>query len=618
MKSVTGTSWIKFLRRYGPIPRSDNMYDERIIGAARRAGVQPIRFDQPVREQVCAAFSSGRPRSVILTGAAGDGKTHLCREVWEMLGGSAEAWGQEEYVSIALPGAGARLHIIKDLSAWVPPQHSEWPVDKRELLERFSASLLLVEPAEYFLIAANDGQLVETWRRLPDSSEVIAARELFETLLVDEQSEAAGVPLRFFNLSRTPSADLLARALPAFLNHPGWKSCLDGADAPDGFWGPECPIRRNYEILSSPLVQARLSQLFQLCDYNAIHIPIRQILLLLTNAVLGHRRCKDRLMLAADVPRILADGTRNEASIYNNLFAGNLSEGQRDSIPVFAHLDGFRIGYETSNRIDNLLIFGEANPDLREQFAQLLGEDAFYGADTVYRKAQWDYIESGDEDEARTSDFLQLLVAQRRALFFKILPKEEEDLHLWELTVFQYAGEYLDRVVNVLKNGKRVELPILSRLVRGLNRIFVGMLVRNDRELFLATSLSFSNARVSRMLEEQISVKRRLGESVEIGLLPSSAPRLKVALSPNVTKVFKLNLTRYEFLSRVAEGALPNSFSKECYEDLLAFKSQLLAALQHRRQENGEEPDNSVLTFRLLELDDSGNPVPKTVEVAYA
>src|ERR1700680_3305520 len=105
-------SWIKFLRRYGPIPRSDNMYDERIIGAARRAGVNPIRFNQPVREKVCAVFNSGDPKSVILTGEAGDGKTHLCREVWEMLQGAPEAWGKEEYLSIALPERSARLNII--------------------------------------------------------------------------------------------------------------------------------------------------------------------------------------------------------------------------------------------------------------------------------------------------------------------------------------------------------------------------------------------------------------------------------------------------------------------------------------------------------------------------
>jgi hypothetical protein len=34
---------------------------------------------------------------------------------------------------------------------------------------------------------------------------------------------------------------------------------------------------------------------------------------------------------------------------------------------------------------------------------------------------------------------------------------------------------------------------------------------------------------------------------------------------------------RFEFLVRVAQGALPSSFSKECNEDVLAFKTQVLS-----------------------------------------
>ncbi|MGO7388862.1 hypothetical protein ACCT20_37340, partial [Rhizobium ruizarguesonis] len=33
----------------------------------------------------------------------------------------------------------------------------------------------------------------------------------------------------------------------------------------------------------------------------------------------------------------------------------------------------------------------------------------------------------------------------------------------------------------------------------------------------------------------------------------------------------------FEFLIRVAKGALPSSFSKECYEDVIAFKTKVLS-----------------------------------------
>src|ERR1019366_4435783 len=81
-------NWIRFVRQYGPIPRNDNMYDESIQRAARRNGVRPIVFDHPSHAQVLSIFDpEHEPRSVILTGTAGDGKTHLCRNVWEKLTG---------------------------------------------------------------------------------------------------------------------------------------------------------------------------------------------------------------------------------------------------------------------------------------------------------------------------------------------------------------------------------------------------------------------------------------------------------------------------------------------------------------------------------------------------
>jgi hypothetical protein len=319
-------------------------------------------------------------------------------------------------------------------------------------------------------------------------------------------------------------------------------------------------------------------------------------------------------MVSKDVPHIIRGGTVAKASLYNNIFGGNLSETRRDAITVFDYLNRFRIGYETSNRIDNILIFGEADEDLRSYFEQLLAGDEFYGADDSYYAAQRHYVEGADENESSSQEFLDMLVSQRRGLFFKILPEQEDDLHLWELTVFKYAGEYLDRVVNVLRQDASVEHPILARIVRGLNRIFIGMLVANDRELFLATSLSFSNARVSRMLEDSIPVRRRGHERVEL-ILKGGVPALNVVLTDSISCSMELHLVRYEFLSRVAEGALPNSFSRECYEDMLAFKSQLLARLADRQRLYEIDKEQSVLTFRLLNLDDMGNPTEELVEV---
>jgi hypothetical protein len=616
MNSI-GIAWLRFLRQYGPTAKNDSMYDETIRRSARRSKVRPLNFDHPAQDEVSAALVRPDRPSVILTGTAGDGKTHLCRGIWERLGGEEQPWGTDApYLSMPLYLTGfapKTLHVIRDLSAWVPLRDAVWPVEKVNLLASFSRSLWEAERSDVFLIAANDGQLIETWRRLPDMPEILRTRELFETLLVEDRRELPGASVQCFNLSRGSSAELLERALNAFLAHEGWRDCYAGSPADDEAFGLNCPIRHNFELLRQPLVRQRLRALFDLCDHNNLHVPIRQILLLLANAVLGHPDADDWLLRPGDIPTILRAGSRARASLYNNIFGGNLPESRRESLTIFDYLGRFRIGHETSNRIDNVLIFGDADDTFRAYFDALLAADAFYGADESYRSSQRTYIEAGDEDENAAAAFLHQLVSQRRALFFKIPLVWEEDLKLWELTVFHYAGEYLDNVVGTLKSGGRVPGPILARLVRGLNRIFIGMLVSADRELFLATSLSYSNARVSRLLEERVSVAPRLGERVEV-VLRDGKPTLIVVLALDLQFPLSLHLVRYEFLSRVADGALPSSFSRECHEDMLAFKSQLLAGINRRRIAHGVEP-SPTLTFRLLDLDDSGSPSDDSVEV---
>jgi hypothetical protein len=356
--------------------------------------------------------------------------------------------------------------------------------------------------------------------------------------------------------------------------------------------------------------------LLELCDHNGLHVPIRQILLLLTNAVLGHPDVKDHLMVGEDVPNVIAAGTVSKASLYNNIFGGNLPELRRLDVTVFDYLERFQIGHETSNRIDNILIFGEGDEELGGYFDEFVAQDRFYGADAGFYAAKRQYIEGTDETGEHSQEFLKLLKGQRRAMFFKIAPEREEELNLWELTVFKFAGEYLEHVVNTLKPGGTVKRPILSRLVKGLNRVFTGMLINSDRELFLATSGNNSQAKVSRILVERVSVDPNKGEKIFLQYdCCADKVMLSVFFAPDLSVDFHLTLIRYEFLSRIAmEGALPASFSKECYEDLLALKSQLITMHARRQQRDGQLPGSAV-RLGLLALTDQGMPDPHYVEV---
>ena len=161
------------------------------------------------------------------------------------------------------------------------------------------------------------------------------------------------------------------------------------------------------------------------------------------------------------------------------------------------------------------------------------------------------YLEGEDEDACLS--FVELLAAQRQRLFFVIPDGGDAPLALWDLTVFHFAGEYLDLIHKRLRSVPR---HILGRLVRGMNRIFTGMLVANERQLVLATSGSDSQSKVSRIEETAISVDPDRGQKIVLDLV-NGRMRLAVYLDRDTLVPLSLDLTCVmNSCAGVAEGAL--------------------------------------------------------------
>ncbi|MDQ0546635.1 hypothetical protein QO001_005587 [Methylobacterium brachiatum] len=611
-----GERWVRFLRLYGPTPHNENMYDEHINRSAKRLDVRPISFHHPVQTKLLALLQAdaNRARCVVLTGTAGDGKSRLCGRAWSALGGDGAVWATDQLyyeTAATIAGRARTVGVIRDLTK-LPGFGPVGPyADRRELLCAVSAAMLDPDPDRIFIVAANDGQLMEAWRRLGDAQHAPRVRALLENLLVRDRDPASD-GVAFFNLSQIPCVDILDLSLSALLEHEGWQAAYDEATEA-GFFGPECPIRRNFETLRQPLFQARLRALFVLLDHSGLHTPVRRVLLFLANVILGHPAVKDRLMQPSDIASLQAAGALHRSDIYDNVFGENLTPARRESLEIIEFLSRFGIGHETTNRIDNILIFGSDDEVLRQHFITLVEQGTPPRRLAELRTARTSYLESPETELDGGHPFLSSLVAQRRAMFFRIPKDQAEELRLWDLSVFSRAGEYLDEVVRPLSQDGRVGRRILGRLVNGLNRVFTGMLVSTDRELLLATNLSYSGSGLSQLLEERISVAPKRHERVEL-VQVDTVPTLVVHLDADVRCPLTLNLIRYEFLMRVASGALPGSFSRECHEDILAFKSTILAALERVRP-----PDAyGDLVFKLLTLNAAGDPADEVIEVADA
>jgi len=606
--TIIENRWVRFFRKYGPIPTNENMFDEKIQRAIVKHDVTPIKLPAQFLNALLENLRSTSPRSEVLTGTAGDGKTYHCREVWMALGGSAQEWNKGKKIN-TLPLGDRELVIVKDLS--------ELKQESADLLVDMAQAVTDAVSQRLYLIAANHGQLLEKLREAPQTPAVRNMSHAIEAMLVTGESPDQKLYLNLKDLSRAPASEMLADVVRALTEHEGWNEC-DGCPARDG--SGICPIWENRSRLrisdNEHRFHKRLTALIEISEQNGVHFPVRQILELVSNILLGHPQARDGLMSCSEVEKITADGAIGLASVYRNVFGENLKSSRAEKTKPFRKLAAFGIGGETNHRIDSLLVYGADDPDLESLYREFVLSDPIYGGTRTYAQGQKAYLE-GYESGARAA-FLFMLRAQRQRLFFTLPESYEDKFELWDLTVFRYAGMYLKMVEN-LQQGKRPTNNVMSLIVRGLNRIFTGMLVQNNDELLLATSGSHAQSKTSPLLDESISVPRHGSEEVRFVRSSRSGIVLSIQLSKGGDPgLIQLALTpiRFEFLVRVAEGALPSSFSVECHEDMLAFKAKLLTGTARRRKLQDDTPaTGNELILRFIDLASDGRAAPRRITV---
>jgi hypothetical protein len=587
---------VAFLRQYGPISTSDAMYDEFIQSELKRFGIDPAIEIPPARlETLREIYLKGDAGNVVLTGTAGDGKTFHCRRIWEELGGTDAGWTEAGKIArIDLP-SGRSLVVVKDMSEL---KDSE----KAEIMPDVSAAVRGRAEGPLYLIAANDGQLLATWRQWaePRGGGDLDAFRRIEAMLVDGQTTHDELDLRLFNLSRQDATDHFNDLIEQVVEHPQWADC-ESCPLMSASANHACPIRINRERLrgDSPF-RRRLLELLTLAAANRLHLPIRHLLLLTVNILLGDSKPPQRLLTCRTARNRADQRDYRATNPYANVFGGNLPEAARGQYQAFTVFESFGVGQETDNAFDNLLIYGpHADPD---RYDRLVDADAYYGG-PAYRRLLDEYLEG---DRANTRDFLHALERQRQRLFFS-LPADEA-LDPWQLTVYRNAARFLS-FRNRLAQGADVN-DVAEALIRGLNRTFCGMMIDDANEVLLASSGGDGRGKIASVLNYRTPARPNRRDIYMRFDLPADAatPRL-AAVDPigrgdGVIDALDLQLTHFEYLMRVANGSLPASFSRQCFEDFLDFKLRLIEKLDHVVGPPEPRPDQ--VEFRAITVDDRG------------
>lgn len=556
---------VDFLRSYGPLPSSNAQFDEHVQRTAEKKNVSPLHVTAAKMEALKAAWQETNPPTVVLTGTAGDGKTYTCRRALEDVGADMSSWSSSKVLDVLVPGAGS-IRVVKDLAELTDEE-------KASVYDDFAASIT-GEAVQPLVIASNDGQLVAFVRQFADRHPKGAAIDAaIRTMLVEEREQSSELVLRVYNLSRQPHDALFGEVVDTIVKHPDWKRCEGCTLLASG----TCPIRRNLGILANdsvPALRSRLTQLIRLAALNGTHLPVRQLLLLCSNIVLGDTktaglmRCVDAHVLAQ------RDDVAERTNPYRNVTGLNFAEPERRQFRAFTVFDSFGLGRETLNAFDELMV--ETEP--AAAFNRYMAADQQFG-DALLSKIRAQY--RAKPAEIDMADLHEALADQRRRLFFT-LPDDGGRLDPWLLTIFTGGGDYL-RFAKALGDGTDASRT-KRHLITGLNRVYTGLMTDDDDKLWLTGPAGNTQSRQGRVLDTAAPI--RLGRSPQERLSVdfddngvNRRPRLSLLVDDDVVNAVELTPLLFEYLVRIKDGSLPSSFSRQCFEELRQFRLRSVAKL---------------------------------------
>lgn len=579
-------SFFKLLAAYAPTSQNKASYDEHVSKYAQRLGVDEINIDNGLFSKLFETFTE-QPRSIILSGSAGDGKTYLLRKLFEQINGDTVNWG-DTYIPEATYN-DYRIKFIKDFTEIEKE-------DKQTVLEGLYHSIFEASK-QLYIIAANDGILTDTLRETIHAGNIQHFRGLL-TLIekhIDDTHTLEG-NLILLDLSQTSSAKNFELLLNTILDM-GDRYESDCPSLSDHTIF--CPIHSNIALLKKEHIQKQLLTIIRSCDLNYNHITLRKLFMLIANMILGYKGEK-RVFTSCEeaIAHYAERSNRVNASFYNNIFGDNLSRSKQEKSP-FKELLELRIGYETTNNIDNFILYGDIQaPDLHTQRLANPFFD-FEAFNTIKDK----YLEEGDSTQIQ-----EYLLFLRRHLFFNFDEKilwNGVTINVNELMTYEHAEEFYSSVITPLKNKQCVSKHIIKELALGLNRIFLGELLSKDGSdrLYIGSSLTSAMSKLSSEVIARIEFNQRhLNQGIHLNLIDGfdeeyCKVNLEIEFAGERIASLELDLHMFEFLQRIADGILPTSFSVEYYERILTFKSQIVSYILQT-----QELDNA---FNLFELNDT-------------
>lgn len=477
--------------------------------------------------------------SIIITGNAGDGKTRICRNVYENLTGTElEKWDPNGIEVIQI--GGKTIRIIKDFS------ELQDNVIKHELKRLQNA---IVTRNEYYLIAANEGKLTHA---LVKNSEL---KELYEIVTSQLSDRTAVKPenLHIYNLLHTSSSIYALKILQEWNREENWSTCGTCKQQ------RKCIIYHNHNKLKEKNVQVLINRIYRSLDASQTHMTMRELLIQLAYVQIGGLSCEE-------IHEAKGENLQEQARkvYYENLFGHSAYADFFEKIPGFMEIKKYDPGLLSNSKVDDFIFNGDLSGDeSAKEHNRLFGVniDTEYG----YFKQELHQYRSLYKTEENLGVTLanNWLPRLRRKYYFESksnLPLATSNEK--SMIAFKYRQDFL----NLLKN-ETVDPAIQKCLIRGLNQYFAKQIVYSPTNALFVVNENLFIYRIIEFSSFRWFVERKDKD------LDYAASSICVEIDG---VQLKINLLLFEYLMRLANGGLPHILSDDVEILINNFKNKLI------------------------------------------
>ncbi|BBI31148.1 hypothetical protein [Cohnella abietis] len=526
-------SFIQYLDQFNVLsPNHAKIYDE----YTQHSDQYRFSIDTKIEQFLMTLFVEA-PRSVIMTGNAGDGKTRLCRTIYEEITGqSLHQWPKSGIVEA--PFSNGKIRIVKDLSELTETViYEELARLQDQVINGHSDHI-------YYLIAANEGKLTKFLAQnasLKPLSEQVEVRFLSHSRN-DEQ-------FHLVNLQDVTSSIYAGRIMEEWNKEKNWAAC-DSCSKVNS-----CMIHLNHRRVSQESIRNNLIEQYRLLDCMGIHITMREILIHISYVLTGGLTCEK--VLEAHYLDIEDHAKR---AYYDNFYGIHLSDAgsaELGAIRQFRRLDPGQLSIST---IDDFLLNGDISGEshIESRHSALFDEeiDLLFG---YYRKLIEKYRTHDPNMDFKV--ILEQMPKFRRKYFFE---SDEQEQHIRKkLVPYLYFFQFTDSLTN-----KQALASTRKELIQGLNHAFSKKLIdRAESQLFVVNENlliheTFSASQVKLATDEERS---------DIDYLPS-----KLYITVNQETKLEVKLPVFEYLLRLSRGGLFITLRQEVDILLSTFRNDLI------------------------------------------